>query len=310
MFQNQARWVQRALGAAAVGGALTLVLAGGPAGAQTANANGRQFVNGSVTSVHGTSVQVSDQTQNSESTVTLSPTTQISKRESATASAITTGTCVRVIGTGSATKGITARTVAVSPATSNGCDGLGDGRARRTGRPGGQGGPGGAGAQGRPGGFRAGGGQRPNGNANRRFPGGGNFANFAIANGPVQSVSGDTLVVKSTTFARPTSATTKAKAKAKSAKAKSAKTSTSQPKATTSDVKVTLASSTAITQTVAGTADDVVAGSCVTATGTTAGAGITADRVNVTAPVNGTCTGGFGGRFGGGSGGGAGNGQV
>ena len=56
-------------------------------------------------------------------------------------------------------------------------------------------------------------------------------------------------------------------------------------------------------------------GSCVTATGTTAGAGITADRVNVTAPVNGACTGGFGGGFGrggfgGGSGGSTGTGQV
>ena len=228
-------------------------------------------------------------------------------------SAITTGTCVRVIGTGGATKGIAARTVAVSPATSNGCDGQGGlGGRGGLGGQGGQGGPGGAGPQGRPGGFRGGRGKRPNGNANRRFPGGGNFANFAIANGPVQSVLGDALVVKSTTFARPTNTSTKAKAKAK---AKSAKTSTSQPKATTSDVKVTLASSTAITQTVAGTAGDVVAGSCVTATGTTAGAGITAARVDVTAPVNGTCTGGFGGRFGGGSagggsGGGAGNGRY
>jgi len=293
MFHNQTRWVRRAVGAAAIGGALALALAG-PAGAQTSNQTNRQLVNGSVTSVHGTDVQVTDQTQNSESTVTLSPTTQIAKSESATASAITTGACVRIIGTGSASKGITARTVAISQPTSNGCGGGGQ-------RPGGAGGP------------RFGNGQRPNfgngagSNGARRFPNGGNFANLAIANGPVQSVSGDTLVVKSTTFARPTSTSAKSKAKAK---AKSAKTSTSQPKATTSNVTVTLASSTTITQTVAGTAADVAVGSCVTATGTTAGAGITADRVNVSSPVNGACTGGFGrGGFGGGNGGG-GNGQV
>ena len=163
----ETRWVRRMLGAGAVGGALALALAGAPAGAQTTNTSGRQFVNGAVTSVHGTSVQVSNQTQNSESTVTLSPSTQISKREDATASAITTGACVRVIGTGSASKGITARTVAVSPATSSGCG------------PGtGQGGAGGPGAFG---GFRRGNGQRPNGSSGtngRRFPNGGNFANL------------------------------------------------------------------------------------------------------------------------------------
>jgi hypothetical protein len=296
MFHDQTRWMRRAIGTAAVGGALALALAG-PVGAQTSNQTNRSFVNGSVTSVHGTAVQVTNQTQNSESTVTLSPTTQIAKSESATASAITTGTCVRVIGTGSAPKGITARTVAISQATSNGCGGGGQGA-------------GGAGGR------RFGNGQRPNfgngsgSNGTRRFPNGGNFANLAIANGPVVSVSGDKVVVKSTTFARPATTSTKTKSKSKSS---STKTQTTRPKATTSNVTVTLTSSTTISQTVTGSAADVAVGSCVTATGTTAGAGITADRVNVSSPVNGACTGGFGGfgrgGFGGGNGGG-GNGQV
>jgi len=282
MFESTTTWMRRAIGAAAVGGALALARGAGPAGAQTSS-SGRQFVNGSVTSVHGTSVQVSNQTQNTESTVTLSPSTQISKRQSAAASAIAAGTCVRVIGTGSASKGITAQTVAVSAATSSGCG------------PDGAGGPGG---QGRP---RFGNGQRPNfrggTNGGWRFPNGGNFANFALANGPVVSISGDTMVVKSTTFARPTTTTTKPKSKSSS---KSAKAKSSSPKSTTSNVKVTLTSSTTYTQTVAGTTADVAVGSCVTATGTTAGAGIDADRVNVSAPVNGACAGGFGGgRFGG-----------
>jgi hypothetical protein len=293
MFEDQTRWLRGTVVAVAVGGALALVLAG-PASAQTSNTTNRQFVNGSVTSVHGTSVQVSNQSQNSESTVTLAPTTQIAKNESATASAIVTGACVRVIGTGSASKGIMARTVVITQATSNGC-GPGSGA----------GGAGGAG-----GGFRFGNRQRPNsgsgsGNANgtRRAPNGGNLANLAIANGPVVSVSGNDVVVKSTTFARPATASTKSKSKSKPS---SSKTTTTRPKATTSDVKVSLTSSTTISQTVSGTAADVAVGSCVTATGTTAGAGITADRVNVSAPVNGACTGGFGGRFGGGGTGGAG----
>jgi hypothetical protein len=295
MLSQQARWIRRAFGVGAVGGALALALAASPATAQTSNSN-RQFVTGSVTSVHGTAVQVDEQAQNSEATVTLAPTTQITKRQSADASAITTGACVRVIGTGSASKGISARTVAVSSATSSGC-GPGTGN--------------GANGQGGPGGFRFGNGQRPNfrngagnGNGSRRFPNGGNFANFAIANGPVVSVSGDSVVVKSTTFTRPAAANTKSKSKGKS---KSTKSQSTTPKATTSNVKVTLASSTSITQTVSGTATDVAVGSCVTATGTVAGAGITADRVNVSAPVNGSCSAGFGGgRFGGGGAGGGG----
>ena len=96
--------------AAAAGVLVAVASAASPAVAQTAG-TAPQFASGAVTSVHGDAVQVTNQTQNSESTVVLSPTTQVTKRVTASNSAITVGACVRVTGTGSATKGITARSV-------------------------------------------------------------------------------------------------------------------------------------------------------------------------------------------------------
>jgi hypothetical protein len=275
-----------------LGSLLALAITASPVGAQTSNPP-PQFASGAVTSVHGASVQVSNQAQSSESTVVLSPTTQISKRETAAVSVITVGACVRVVGTGSATKGLTAQTVAVSAASTNGC----------TGGPGGPGGPGGfrSGNRPRPRDFGNGGG---GGNGGFRNGSGTRPANFALASGPVVSVSGDKVVVKSTTFQRPT---TSSKSTGKKAKAKA----TTRPKATTTDVTVTLAASTTVTQTVAASASDVTVGSCVTATGTTASGSVNAERVTVSPPVNGACAGGFGfgGRGGGGSAG-AGGGSV
>ncbi len=284
---------RRMLAVVVPGALVALALSAGPALAQTANGGG--FAVGSVTSVHGTSVQVSNTAQSSESTVTLQSDTQYTKRESAAASAITVGTCVRVLGSGSTAKGITAQTVAVSPPAANGCAGPGNN--------------GGAGA--RSGGFRFGNGQRP-----RNFGGGGRNgapsnrtrpANLAIASGPVVSVNGGSVVVKSTAFVRP--ATTKNTKSSKSTKTKHASTSNTKPKITTTDVKVALTGSTQITQTVSASATDVTVGACVTVTGASSGGGVTADRVAISAPVGGQCVGGFGGfgRFGGGAGS---NGQV
>jgi hypothetical protein len=277
--------------------ALALAATASPTGAQTSSTP-PQFASGAVTSIHGTSVQVSNQAQSSESTVVLSPTTQITKRETAAASAITVGTCVRVTGTGSTSKGITAQSVALSTASASGCNG----------GPGG--GAGAGGAAGGPGGFRFGNGQRPRnfGGTGTRPPGGFGSgsgtrpANFALASGPVVSISGDKMVVKSTTFQRPTATSTKAKnAKAKSTKPKS----TAKPKTSTTNVTVSLTGTTTITQTVTGSASDVAVGSCVTATGTTAAGSVAADRVMVSQPVNGSCSigFGFGGRGGGAPGG-------
>jgi hypothetical protein len=251
--------------------AIAMALVATPAGAQTTSSP-PQFASGIVTSVHGVDVQVDNQTQNSESTVVLSPSTTFQKRETAASSVIAAGDCVRAIGTGSAAKGITASTVSVSAATANGCTG-------------GFGGAGGAGGRfGAGGAGRFGSGQRPP----RSFPNGGGAgrnvpANFAIASGPVVSISGDKMTVKSTTFTRP--------------KKKNAK-----PKRTTKNVTVSLAGTAVITQTVPATATDVAVGSCVTATGSTVAGGVGASTVTVSAPVNGACTGGFG--FGRGAGGG------
>jgi hypothetical protein len=283
----------RGLVAATAGALVALALAASPAVAQTAG-TAPQFASGAVTSVHGDSVQVTNQTQNSESTVVLSPTTQVTKRVTASASAITVGACVRVTGTGSATKGITARSVALSMATSSGCT-AGPGAAGFGGRGGG-------------GGFRTGNGQRPRnfGNGNG-FPnrGGARTANFALAAGPVVSVKGDKIVVKSTTFQRPTATSTTSGKKKSTSKG----TTTPKPTTKTSNVTVTLPSAVTISETVAGTTADVAVGSCLTATGTTSAGNVAANRAVVSQPVNGSCTAGFGFGFGGGAGPGAGGGN-
>jgi hypothetical protein len=65
------------------------------------------------------------------------------------------------------------------------------------------------------------------------------------------------------------------------------------------DSTVTYAATTTITQTATGTVADIIAGSCITATGTKGAGGIvTATSVTLSAAVNGSCTragGGFGG---------------
>jgi hypothetical protein len=267
---------RRGLVVATAGALVAVALAASPAVGQTAGTT-PQFASGAVTSVHGDAVQVTNQNQNSESTVMLSPTTQVTKRVAATASAITVGSCVLATGTGSASKGITARSVSLTAATSSGCT------------------AGAGGGAGRAGGFRFGNGQRPrnfgngSGFRNRR---GARAANFALASGPVVSVTGDKIVVKSRTFQRPAATNGKNTKKAKNAKTK--------PTTTTSNVTVTLPSAAVITETVAGTPADVAVGSCVTATGTTSAGSVAANRVMVSQPVNGSCTRGFG--FGGGRG--------
>lgn len=245
---------------------LVVALAASPADAQTSTA-APQFATGAVTSIHGSSVQVDNQNQNSESTVVVTGTTNLEKREPGAASDIAVGDCVRVIGTGSAAKGIKASTVAVSPAAENGCG------------PGARGGTFGGGAgQGRPnfgngaappGGFR-----NRNGNGNRT---GGRPRAAGIASGPVVSVSGDHMIVKATMFSRPTK--------------KNAK-----PKTTTKKVSVTLGNSTSIMRTVPATITDLTVGSCVTAIGASDAGAVTATNVTISAPVNGSCSFGFGSR--------------
>ncbi len=286
---HRVRRARIAASGAVIGGlAIALALFATAANAQTAAPNAGQFATGSVTSIDGSSLQVSN--ANSETTVVVAGTTSFEKRETGTASSIAVGDCVTVTGT-TANKGIKAANVSVTAAASTGCT---------RGAGGGPGGAGGAGGGGR---FGGGTGQRPNfGNGER--PAGANanrLKNLGIAFGPVQSVSGDKMVVKATTFTRPTK--------------KNAK-----PKTTTKDVTVSLTSSTNISQTVAGTAADLTVGSCVTARGPLVSGAVNATNVTISSPVNGACTAGFGGfgggRFGGGNGGGsntttsAGNGSI
>ena len=116
-------------------------------------------------------------------------------------------------------------------------------------------------------------------------------------------MKGDKIVVKSTTFQRPSTTSTTSGKKKSTSKG----TRTATPTMKTSNVTVTLPSAVAITETVAGTTADVAVGSCVTATGTTS-AGASTRRVVVSQPVSGSCTAGFGfGRRGGGSTGGTGD---
>jgi hypothetical protein len=110
----------------------------------------------------------------------------------------------------------------------------------------------------------------------------------------VVSVKGDKIGVKSTTFQRPSTTSTTSGKKKSTSKG----TRTATPTMKTSNVTVTLPSAVAITETVAGTTADVAVGSCLTATGTTSAGSVTANRVVVSQPVSGSCTGGFG--FGGG----------
>lgn len=285
--RRRVRHSARALAVAVTGAAATLALMVGPATAQTSSTNPASnfsFANGMVTSVHGTSVQVSNAQTQSESTVALQDTTTYTKRVTADSSALVASACVRVTGTGSDSKGITATSVLVSAADANGCTGPG---------PGNNGGP-------RPG-F---GSRRPgfNGNGNGNFDRNGTRpnrpANFAVANGPIVSVNGDKITVKSTSFQRPaTASASKGKSKSSAKSAKNAKQTA--PKTTTTNVVVTVGANTTITQTQSATAADVVAGKCVAATGTAGTGAVDAARVSISDPVNGECTGGFGGGFGG-----------
>jgi hypothetical protein len=203
----------------------------------TPTSNGPPFASGTLSGISGSTLSV--QGANGSTAVAVTDTTTYQQTKSADASAIAVGDCARIIGTGSLTKGITAFTVSVSPATANGC-GRGRGGAFGGARP-----NGGNGATGS-GNFGGGNGTRPR-SGNGQRPAG--APNVAMASGTVTSVTGDHLTAKATTFAPPVK--------------KNAK-----PKTTTKNVKVTLSSATTITQTVAATADALAVGSCVTAAGT------------------------------------------
>jgi len=252
---------------------VALVLASGPAGAQTSSSTPSPFTTGMLAGLSGSTLTVQARNGNN-TTVVVTSSTGYLQTKSASAADIAKGDCVRVVGTGSATSGISASTVVITQPTSKGCmpNGGAAGRGAGAGRFG----------NGTPGRTPF---TSPNGTP-FTLPGGGTVpSNIAAAFGSVTSVSGQQLTVKSLT--RPTNKKSKTK---------------------TRTVTVTLTSSTTLTQTVKGAESDLAVGSCVSANGTADSLGtITAKTVTISQPVNGSCGGGFGG-FGGGFGGGAGGG--
>jgi len=252
---------------------VSLVLAAGPADAQTSSTTPSPFTSGMLSALTGSTLSVAAR-NGTTTTVVVTSSTAYQQTKAATASDVAKGDCVRIVGTGSTTKGIQATTVVLTKPTAKGCTprnalgGTGSGSgARRFG-------------SGTPGSTQF---TLPNGSAGT-VP-----ANIAAAFGTVSSVSGDQLTVKE----QAPKTTNKTKTKAK-----------------TATVAVTLTGSTTVTETVNGTVADLAVGSCVTANGTVDSLGtITAKSVTTSQPQNGSCGGGFGGfrgRFGSGAGAGGG----
>ncbi|MFI5046686.1 MAG: hypothetical protein ACHQIG_06450 [Acidimicrobiia bacterium] len=273
--------------------ALALALTAGPAEAQTSSQAPPPFASGMVSSLSGSTLKLQTRT-GASATVVVTDSTSYQQTQSATASNIAKGDCVRVIGTGSTTSGIQATTVAITKPTSKGCtqptqanNGGGFGGAGGTGRRFGNG----TGTGGPPSGFTPSNGTgatAPDGNGSTP-PNGSGFTrptNFGFAFGTVTAVSGDQLTVKAQVPASTTGSGTKS--------------TTKKPKTKTEQVDVTLAGTTTETQTVKADVSALVAGVCVNANGTADSLGtVTAKSVTVSQPQNGSCSGGFG-RFGGG----------
>jgi hypothetical protein len=258
-------------------GALGVVvgLTAAVAGAQAAPPGG-PFASGMLTSISGSALQLQrtnpdDQSQTTDVSVTLTGSTTYQQVQEISPDAITEGACVRVTGKGSVDKGkITASNVAITATSSTDC---GRPRGANGATPGA--GPGGAGNA--PGGTVTNGSAPPNGS----FPRNGNARRRTggVAFGSVESVKGKEVVVKAAQFSR--------RRQAGGSQAPSTKTK---------NVKVTLSSSTKVTQLVAASQTDLATGQCVSAAGTGDAEAITAQRVTISQPDNGRCAGfGFGG---------------
>jgi hypothetical protein len=248
------------------------------AGAQTAPGRG-PFASGMLTSMSGSALELQRTNPQAQSdatsvSVTLTGSTTYQKIQDTSSGAIVQGACVRVAGKGSVAKGkITASTVAITPMSPSGdCA-----------RPGG--------ANGASPGSGPGttftvptGGSTPN---RPTRPGGNGRRTGGFAFGSVQSVNGQNVVVKATAFAR----------------RRQSGGSQMPPKVTTKKVKVALSGSTKVTELVPAAQTDLATGLCVSAAGTGDSQAITADRVTISQPDNGSCM-GFG--FAGGGGGGPG----
>jgi hypothetical protein len=254
----------RAIAAVGALGAVVGVTAA-VAGAQTAPGRG-PFASGMLTSISGSALELQrtnpqDQSGTTNVSVTLTGATIYQMVQQTASGTIATGACVRVSGKGSVDKGkITASTVAITMPASGTCNRPGAGNGAGPGS-----GPGGGGSV-------PNGGSIPSGSNPRR----GNARRGAgIAFGSVQSVKGNNIVVKAARFTR----------------GRQSAGSQTPPKATTKNVKVTLSSSTKVTQLVSAAQTDLTTGQCVSAAGTGDAEAITAQRVTISQPENGSCTG-------------------
>ncbi|GAA4159331.1 hypothetical protein GCM10022286_13550 [Gryllotalpicola daejeonensis] len=241
---------------------------------------------GQIADIEGTTLQVQD--SSSQTAVTYSSSTAITKTVSVSLAAVKVGECITAStlpasGAGSGSSGSSSSSsstsasaavtsVSISQPTNGSCTAGfgGQGGAGRTGQ-------GGTRPTDRPTNRPS---NRPSGAPTGGFGGGG----FAMpTSGKVTAVSGSTITVDALDF---------------------------QTQKTTSK-KVTVDGSTKYSETQKGAASDLVVGQCVLARGKADDSGtVAATSLTVSAPVNGSCTTGFGGRgFGGGQRGGNGSGS-
>ncbi len=277
--------------AAACGGGTTTTAASSATTAPAASGGGTGTappgVSGTVAAVNGTSLEV--QGAGGQVTVNVTPSTVITQTVAATSADLAVGQCVAASGTKSGTDVVAATAVSINEITSSSgsCSG-------------------GFGGGGRGGGFRggAGGGEgtaarsttRSTLSAAQRA----RLANLGIAVGKVTTISGNTVDVQVPT---PPSTTTTTGGP---------KTSNNPLPRVTPTGSFTFTSSTTFTVTKPATASSLAVNQCVTAFGPSNNTGaVTATRLTIRPPVNGSCStaAGFGGRrgfFGGGGFGGGG----
>lgn len=245
-----------------------------PGGGRFGGAGGGAAATGRIAAIEGNTLQV--QNTSEQTAVDLSAATSYTLRETTSRSVVKVGSCVVAVapaslsGTGTATPrptAITASTVATSPAVNGSCAG-GFGAGER---------PGGAPSSFPSGGFPGGGertGARPSG-----FPSGARRGGFGeIVSGKVTKVYGSVITVDAVRRT-PGSTTT-----------------------TTQTDTVTVTATTTYTTTVKAGRSAVKVGLCASAFGETDSTGaVSATRVALSSPQNGSCTNGFGRGFGGGT---------
>ena len=276
------------------GGAIMAVLLGtvivglsSDAGAASSPGSGG-VASGSVASISGTTMEVQS-TSSGQTTVEWTSSTTFSERVTETESAVAVGDCLTVTGTPAkkSKTTVTARLITISQPSSTGKCATGLGGASGTGslggRPSGTSGPPSGAA-----GFPGGGSGPPSGSSGSGSKGRGSFAgaNVTIVSGEVTAVNGTSVSVLGTLlsgFAQPRKGAKK----------------TSAPK--TQKLKITMGTSTTLSETQSTAASSLAVGDCVSALGQSGSTGgITATTVSITSTGGKTCSvGPSGGPFGG-----------